>query len=167
MKYTPRNGRDDALAETLEPVLKGLGLCLVEATASRHKGGCQVRLILTKPDGIGTEECSRAHKAVVPRLELLLETRGFSLEVSSPGIARQIKDASEFACFTGRGLRCFVTDQAGWIAGTILAADEKAVTLEGEGGQVTLAYERIGKARLDAEYDRADHTKQGGEKSGH
>jgi ribosome maturation factor RimP len=155
MRYTPRDGKGEGggLYKALEPVVKGLGMSLVELSLFRYQGTCQVRITVAGEGNLGTDDCSRLHRALLPRLELALEGQDLYLEVSSPGIDRRIKDASEFAFFTGRGIACYRTDISGWTGGVIRAADEKALTLENRDGVILLPYEIIGKARLDSEID--------------
>ncbi|MDR1058029.1 MAG: ribosome assembly cofactor RimP [Treponema sp.] len=155
MRYTPRDGneREGALYNTLEPVVKGLGMSLVELSLSRYRGAYQVRITVAGKGSLGTDDCSRLHRALLPRLELALPGQELYLEVSSPGIDRRVKDASEFAFFIGRGAACYRTDISGWTRGVIRAADEKTLTLENRDGVILLPYENIGKARLDSEIE--------------
>jgi ribosome maturation factor RimP len=153
MRYTPRDGGRESLYDVLEPVARGLGMSLIELSLSRRRGASQVRITAWKEGSMGTDDCSRLHRALLPRLELALEGQDLYLEVSSPGIDRNIKDASEFAFFTGRGVSCYRTDTSGWTGGIVRAVDEKALTLEGREGVSVLPYEIIGKARLDSEIE--------------
>ncbi|GAB6391311.1 MAG: ribosome maturation factor RimP [Treponematales bacterium] len=158
MKFAAETGRgaeEVRVREAIEPVARGLGFSLVEVLVSRHRGACQVRVTVSGRDGAapGVNECSLVHRAIIPRLELALGGRDMSVEVSSPGTGRLIKSGSEFALFAGRQVRCYLTDISGWVCGTVRAADERAVTLEGKDGPVTLPYERIGKARLGSPDD--------------
>jgi ribosome maturation factor RimP len=70
------------------------------------------------------------------------------IEVSSPGTGRIIRDGSEFIRHIGRTVACYRTDISDWTAGVLVGADERALTLEGKGGKVTLNYEDIAKAKL-------------------
>lgn len=153
MRWTPR--KEDALFDSLEPVVSGLGMTLVESFASRHKGGtAQVRIVVYKDGVIGMEDCSRVHRAVVPRLDLAFPNEDYSVEVSSPGINRQLKDASEFALYTGRGVRCYRTDISDWTGGVIESADETELILKTpDNGSLRLPYNSIAKAKLDKSYE--------------
>jgi ribosome maturation factor RimP len=143
------------LAGHLETILQGLGLALIELQLVRHKGrkglpgGVRVHLVIYKPGVLGTEECSRAHRAIAPRLELAFPGQDVHVEVSSPGIARLIKDGLEAAHYRGRGVRCYRTDISDWSAGILVAADETGITLKGKEGSMYLDYGIIAKAKLD------------------
>ena len=158
MLYTPRRmdsrKPDDALFYSLEPVVKGMGMSLVELNVYHGKarggnaGSVQIRAIVYKDGATGVDDCSRAHKAVLPRLELAFPGQEIYLEVSSPGIDRIIKDGSEFVHYIGKGVKCYRTDISDWTAGVLAAVDEEKIILQGEDGNTELPYEVIAKARL-------------------
>jgi ribosome maturation factor RimP len=109
----------------------------------------QTKIVVYKKEGIGTDDCSRAHRAVMPGLELAFPDQDLYVEVASPGVDRQIKDASEFGIFIGRGVRCYRTDISDWTAGVIAAADQERLTVRSGTGETVLPYAAIAKARLD------------------
>lgn len=174
MKYTPR-GEDSQeeeclLYNSLEPIARGLGLGILELSLFRPRakkgapGTVQIKVTACKDGSLGVDDCSRLHRAILPRLELAFPGRELYLEVSSPGINRLIKDGSEFVHFIGRGVKCYWADAgkdfsagekkpsvdgSGWIEGILKEANEKGVTLETREGKINLAYEVIAKAKLD------------------
>jgi ribosome maturation factor RimP len=132
----------------LEEVIKGMGFDLIELAVSRHKGSVQVKAVIYNGSGIGTDDCSRVHRAVTPRLELAFPQSDIYLEVSSPGIDRLIKDSSEFVHYIGRGVRCYRTDISDWTAGILKSAGEEGILLKTEEGEIGLEFGIIAKARL-------------------
>ncbi|MCL2800789.1 MAG: ribosome assembly cofactor RimP [Treponema sp.] len=139
-----------SIREPLEAVLKGLGFALLELVVSRHRGSVQVRIVIYNGSSIGTDDCSKVHRAVIPRLELAFEGQEIVLEVSSPGIDRLIKAADEFVHYTGKGVRCYRTDISDWTAGILEAADEEGIYIKTKEGKVSLKFDIIAKARLDS-----------------
>jgi ribosome maturation factor RimP len=137
------------IRRALEAVLDGLGLRLVELTVSRHRGSVQVRAVIYNGSSIGTEDCSKAHRAITPRLELAFPGQDIYIEVSSPGINRLIKDGAEFACYVNRGVRCYRTDISDWTAGILESAGENEIVLKTKEGVIKLDFEIIAKAKLD------------------
>jgi ribosome maturation factor RimP len=137
------------IVSPLEEVIKGLGFDLIELAVSRHKGSVQVRVVIyNNGAGIGTDDCSKVHRAVTPRLELAFPGSDIYLEVSSPGIDRLIKDSSEFVHYTGRGVRCYRTDISDWTSGILKSAGEEGILLKTEEGEIRLEFDIIAKARL-------------------
>jgi ribosome maturation factor RimP len=159
MRFTPRVA--DPLFDSAEEAARGSGLSLLEWSLSPHRGSVQVRVTVCKagPSGaggaVGVEDCSRLHRALLPRLELAFPGRELYLEVSSPGIDRVIKDGSEFPRHIGRGVSCYRADTSAWTGGVLVAADERSLTLRGPGGEgdLRLELECIAKAKLDYSWE--------------
>jgi len=161
MLYTPRGNDprdpDVALYQSLEPVIRGIGMSLLDLSVFRGKGrggalgNVQVRVAVYKEGITGVEDCSIAHRGIFPRLELAFPGKDIYLEVSSPGIDRIIKDGSEFAHYIGRGVKCFRTDISDWTAGVLCRADEKGIVLRVKDDELSLPFEVIAKARLCGE----------------
>ena len=141
--------RDEAIYSSIEAVVSGLGMSVVEITISRHRGSVQAKLVVYKKNGVGVADCSKVHRAIEPRLSLAYPEQEIYIEVASPGIDRLIKDASEFRIFVGRGVRCYRTDISDWTAGIVVEATEERVVLKNSTGIVELRYETIAKAKLD------------------
>ena len=148
-----------ALRESLEAVVRGLGLALIELDVFRTKArkgspqaapsGVQIRAIVYKPGSLGTDDCSRVHRAIAPHLEQAFPGSEFSVEVSTPGINRVVKDGVELAHYRGRGVRLWRTDISDWSAGLLEEADEHGITIKGREGMLRLDYAAIAKAKLD------------------
>jgi ribosome maturation factor RimP len=126
-----------------------MDMSLVDMSVSRHKGSVQIRIIVYKSGNLGVNECSKVHHAVLPRLELQFPGQDLYVEVSSPGIDRNIKDASEFVHYLGRGIKCYRTDISDWSAGILESADEKGLVLKKGDDKMNVSYEIIAKAKLD------------------
>jgi ribosome maturation factor RimP len=155
MRHTAKDEENADIAcvrRQIEGVLEGLGFNLIELAVSRHKGSVQIRAVIYNGASIGTDDCSKAHRAVTPRLEMAFPEQDISIEVSSPGIDRLIKDSSEFAHYRGKGVRCYRTDISDWTAGILESADEKGVVLKTKEGAVRLEFDIIAKAKLDSGY---------------
>jgi ribosome maturation factor RimP len=159
MEYTPRKAGSrepaDLLFEALEPLARGLGMSLIEIFLFRRKGRggkagtVQVKITAIKPGTMGIDDCSRLHRALVPRLELEFPGGDLYLEVSSPGIDRLIRDGSEFAHYLGRGVKCYRRDISDWTGGRLQSAGETGIVLETGEGTISVPYDIIAKAKLD------------------
>jgi len=139
-----------SLRYSLEEVLKGLKFSLIDLTVSRHRGSVQVKAVIYNGAAIGTDDCSKVHRAITPRVELAFPESDIYLEVSSPGIDRLIKESAEFAHYTGRGVRCYRTDISDWTAGILESSDNNGIVLKTKEGAVKLDFNIIAKAKLDS-----------------
>ena len=71
------------------------------------------------------------------------------MEVTSPGMERNIKNAAEFALFVNLFVRVWDTEVTDWVPGKIVAATTASLTLELESGEKKeIEYHRIAKAKL-------------------
>ena len=161
MLYTPRGSNtqdaDEALYQSLEPVIRGMGMSLIDLSVYRGKarggspGNVQVRAVVYREGITGVEDCSKIHRGILPRLELAFPEKDIYLEVSSPGIDRIIKDGSEFIHYIGKGVKCYRIDTSDWTAGVLQATDEKGIVLREKDKEIALPYEIIAKAKLSGD----------------
>ena len=130
---------------------------MIELQVVRSHSAVQIRTAISKPvsdtDGfqsIGVNDCAKVHRLLLPRFEALLNSQDIYMEVTSPGMNRNIKNAAEFALFKGRTVRVWDKDISDWVTGTIETAssDSLTVTLSGSGETKIFAYEHIAKAKL-------------------
>ena len=139
-----------------EKIVSELGFHLVELKISPQNGVTQILATITGDDptvNIGVNDCSRVHKVLLPALEEILGTDNTYMELTSPGMERNIKNAAEFPLFLGRELRVYNKNVTDWVGGVLTAADDKSITLEetkedGSVEQKTLSFENIAKAKF-------------------
>lgn len=134
------------------PLVEGLGYSLVELHITPQKGLTRITAVIASKDpsiDIGVNDCSKVHHALLPHLEAILGTEDTYMELTSPGMERNIKNAAEFAVFAGREVRVWDKEVTDWVGGKILSSDQKSVTLEKEDGtSQTFSYENIAKAKF-------------------
>lgn len=140
---------EDELYRAVAPLLEGMGLAILDWSFIRGKERMQLHCAVFAKAGVGVDDCSRAHRIIQARSEVLYGERDVYIEVASPGIDRTIKDASEFLFYVGKGVRCYRTDISDWTAGRIVSADRENVTIQNVKGLVAIPYGIIGKAKLD------------------
>ena len=131
----------------IEPVVTGMGYELVDLQSSN--GGRLLRLFIDKPGGIVVEDCA----AVSRQLSRVLEVEGVDydrLEVSSPGLDRPLRKASDFERFAGQKaeVRMRTPGEGGRRFGVLRGAAEGQLKLELETGLVALALEDMERAKL-------------------
>ena len=122
-----------------EPIVSQAGFVLVELQVVPQKRSVNVTVVIAQKDAakdIGVADCSTVHHALKePLLDMLKRSEDdLFIQVCSPGLDRNIKNAAEFAVFVGRSVRVWSRTASDWISGIIQQADERQVTLEREGG---------------------------------
>ena len=135
-------------------VIDETGYTLVELQVVPQKGSVHITVVIASKDpakDIGVADCSKAHHAIQPKLMALLNKTEdeIYMEVCSPGLERNIKNAAEFAFFTGREVRVWDKNVSDWVKGKIKASDSEKLVLVSEGnGEITVAYNDIAKAKF-------------------
>lgn len=138
----------DRLRPVIGPVIEKMGYAIVELISQPRRSGLQVHLVIHRPTGVGVADCEEVYRTVLPRIEVSEDRRDIHLEVSSPGLSRNMKSGEEFALFVGRRVRVLMDDTAEWVAGTIRSADAAGFAMQGDEGERHIAFSEIRKARL-------------------
>ncbi len=134
--------------------MEALGYNLVELNIVPQHGSVRIAATVAMQDAskdMGVADVAKAHRALAPCLMSLLGKNEdeVSMEVCSPGVERNLKNANEFVMFKGREVRVWDKNVSDWVSGVIKSADEKCVTLEKEGESPrTIAYIDIAKAKF-------------------
>ena len=133
-------------------LVEGMGYKLVDLKIVPAKSITKISAIICSCDpavNIGVNDCAKVHRVLLPRLEALLGTEETSMELTSPGIEHNIKNAAEFEIFQGREVRVWDKNISDWSAGTIKKSDDRSVTLVSEDGtENTFNYPDIAKAKF-------------------
>lgn len=144
----------DAIRALVEPALISSGLELWDVEVSRDA----VRVLVDRPGGIDLDSlASLAGRVVSPLLDEhpeLTPTGHFSLEVSSPGVERNLTRIDHYARYIGTEISVKTSEAVAGARrhhGTLLSVDEQAVVLapkDGPAGEVLrLPLDRIDRAR--------------------
>ncbi len=131
-----------------EPLVQGLGYSLVELVVFKRQATWHIKAVISGAEGVGIADCTRVHRALLPRLEAILSSQDMYVEVTSPGLDRVLKNAAEFSLFVGKQVKVWNTDISDWETGTVSASDGESVTLTTDKGEVRMPYSKIAKAKL-------------------
>jgi len=150
----------DQLIGLLQPVVADLGYELWELEYAARAGGGLLRLYIDvlgdNPDGISVEDCEKVSRAVSQKMdESDPIAQAYTLEVSSPGLDRVLRTRQHFARFTGEPVQVEMTAKLNGrkrFAGRLTSVTEGAITLDTDGGSVSLPFDAIHKARLAPQF---------------
>ena len=140
------------LYKLIRPVADGLDMTVVEVQ-KQFPGPSETKVVITvmKNDGAtGIDDLEKFHRSVQSILELVIGRDNLSMEVGTPGLERNIKDAEEFAFFKNRAVRIYSTEKKDWVSGIITDTDEEGVVLDS--GEKIL-FSNVHKAKLDYRWD--------------
>ena len=160
MSATP--SRIEELTPEIEQVATAAGCELVHAEL---KGGV-LRIFIDKPEGVTLADCQYVSKQVSALLDVLdFGTGRYVLEVSSPGLDRQLYKPRDYARFVGRLVRVTLEDPAAGKKKTVVGrleafdlpegapeGDARVVVVEEpKGTRHEMSYRDIRQARLEIE----------------
>lgn len=134
------------------PLVEKMGYSLVELSQSTRRNTMTLHIVIYRKEGVSIDDCTTIHRALAPRLDMLLAPIDLYVEVSSPGLNRKFKTNREFAVFEGRAVRVLREDESEWDRGTIVRADDESVTLLlHEGEEKIINLNTIKKGKFDYE----------------
>ena len=136
-----------------ESLALSLGFSLVELQVVPQKGNVHITAVisaLSSESNVGVSDCGKVHRALEMRLSELLEKdrENIYMEVSSPGLERNIKNAWEFSVFKGKKVRVWDKNVSDWIHGSVLSSSSESVELETEEGKRVFLFDEIAKAKF-------------------
>lgn len=140
------------IEQLVEPVLEDLGVELVDLEYKREPKGWVLRFYIDKEDGVSLATCQEVSEVISPILDDADPIPySYYLEVSSPGIERVVKKASDFKKF--QGSKIFVNtlapvDKRRRFSGTLKEAFEDGFLIECEGREYAIDYGNVAKAHL-------------------
>lgn len=95
----------------IEVPITNLGYSLVEVSSRVKSNEVQVHIVIHREGGVDLEACAKVSRAVMSSLEEFFDSRDIWLEVSSPGLERNIKTWREFQIFNGLPGKIFRSGQ--------------------------------------------------------
>ena len=130
--------------ELIRPTVEELGYDLWDVVYEKEGPSYYLRVTIDKFEGITIEDCERVHRAIDPVLdEADPIENAYNLEVSSPGIERELRLPRHIVEFTGTGERVEVRffapkDGKKAVTGEISAYDAEAdkITLTADDGAI-------------------------------
>jgi ribosome maturation factor RimP len=135
------------IEDFLDTTITGLGY---EFAGLERPGSGLLRIFIDKSDGINVEDCA----LVSNHLSRLFLVEGIDygrLEISSPGMDRMLRKASEFNRFTGETarvkLRVPQNGQRNFV-GVLRGVSDESLKLEVDGESIDIAINNVDKSRL-------------------
>jgi ribosome maturation factor RimP len=92
----------DTVREAIEPTVSELGYSIWDITYQKVGADYHLEITIDSKDGINIEDCEKVHRAIDPILDEIDPIEGFYyLDVSSPGLEREIRTDEHIAAMVG------------------------------------------------------------------
>ncbi len=127
-----------------------------------------LRIFIDKESGVGIEDCSNISKGINLRLDVedIVPGSEYNLEVSTPGLDRQLKQKWHFQKVVGKKIAVQLSKSLGTISAVedkgliamkkfedvLVAADEENLFFEIRKNKVKIPFSAVEKAKLVFEY---------------
>lgn len=141
------------LQAIITPLLEEECVELIETKVARTHRGFSLLFLVDRPKGgITLDICARLNRRIGDLLESRDEIEGsYLIEVSSPGLDRNLKNKADFDRCLGKQVKFFLNEMIGgkleWDA-EVRAAGEESVEVDARGMVLGIPYVKINKSRL-------------------
>ncbi len=142
----------------ITPIVEGLGLEVVEVAYEKKSSGMNLTVYIDKRGGVDLDDCERVHHAIDEPLDELDPTNGESyiLNVSSPGLDREIKSDKDFSRNIGEVLDVNTFKKIGLkksFVGELVSFDDEKITIKDKKGkEMNIERKLIAKATKHIEF---------------
>lgn len=158
------NSADEKIREIAKTAAVERGLDFVHSEIAGTKRNAVVRIFVDKPGGVTIEDCSllsRDVEAILDEMDVI--PSAYVLEVSSPGLERELYSLEDFRKFVGSKARLKLNIEIGGrknFRGTIDSVEDDLIRFTDRSiGEISFPYEAVSKANLL--FDITDDLKKG------
>jgi ribosome maturation factor RimP len=155
-----RKGMDVDVEALVRPVVESAGLELVEAAFRREGGRRVLRVTVDREGGVDLDAISQASERLSRRLDIEDVAAGsYTLEVSSPGVERPLRQPRDFERHVGEKVKVKTTEPfegSRTHTGTLTAADDEAIVVRTDAGERRIPVDGIRTARTVFEWGPAE-----------
>lgn len=139
----------DIVREAIEPTVNELGYEIWDVTYSKVGADYHLEITIDSENGIFINDCEKVHRAIDPILDECDPIESFYyLDVSSPGIERELRTAEHISRSIGQKVEAKLftaKDGKRSIVGILSAFSEGNVTITDDSGDVVLKQSEISK----------------------
>ena len=137
----------------LEPELAEMGYELIEVEFGQHGSKDILRLFIDREGGVTIDDCAAASRVVSALLDQsdFIDSR-YTLEVSSPGVARPLRRPKDFVRFLGEPIKVKTVEPVEGrkrVSGVLAGFEDGLVLVQSEGKDFQIHIENVKRANLD------------------
>ena len=138
--------------EIAQKAVLAVGLKWWGAVLRPQAGATLFQVFVDSPAGVTLDDCTRAAKQIRACFDAeQIDRADYHLEVSSPGVDRQLFTYQQCLGYLGQSVRCQLTHPLGGrrrFQGRLRAAENDQLTLQVEGEPVDIPWAQVAKIKL-------------------
>jgi len=142
--------------ELADPILTAEGFELVEIEFRREARGWVLRLYVDKEGGITVDNCAWVSQEIGRSLDVEeVISSPYTLEVSSPGLTRPLKQEKDFMKYRDRWVKLTTNEPIGnqrHFKGRLRGIERNEIRIEVNGEMIQIPLATIAKAHLEIEF---------------
>ena len=146
----------EKVREALAPEIEGLGYRLWDVEFVKEASEWYLRFTIDSDDGITIEDCEKVHRHIDPLLdELDPIEQSYHLEVSSPGVERDVRTPEHFAACVGETVEVKLfapIDGRKSYRGKLLGFENETIKLEDGGVEYGIPRDKASKIKTVFEF---------------
>ena len=139
----------------ITPILSYAGTELVDIEYRRESRGWVLRLYIDKEGGVTLDDCTRVSQEVGRSLDVEeFISNPYTLEVSSPGLRRPLKNEKDFMKYQNRWVKVKTlepVENRRQFRGKLLGMIDHSIEIETEGRVFRISLSNVAKANLEIE----------------
>lgn len=150
----------DIVRDIVLPHCKSAGLELVDVEFVKEGPFRYLRVIIDKEEGVSLDDCSAVSKFLNVKLDEIdpIEENYF-LEVTSPGVERELKKTEDFKRFAGKTvqLKLFTpVDGQKVLKGTLVGLEDQTIIVTVGNQNMEVPREKVSSVRLVVNFDQEE-----------
>ena len=139
----------ETVREAILPTVTELGYRIWDVTYQKIGADYHLEITIDSDEGINIDDCEKVHRAIDPILDEIDPIEDFYyLEVSSPGVERELKSEEHIELSIGQKVLCKLftaKDGKKSITGILVSQDKESVTVDEDGNETVVLKSEIAK----------------------
>ncbi len=156
----PSKNIASAAAELLGPTINELGYELWDVEYVKEGSEYYLRITIDTEEGITIDDCEKVHRAIDPILDEADPIEdSYHLEVSSPGIERELKYDWHFDAFIGSTVEVKLyapVNGVKSVVGELVAHSDEGVRVSCAGTEMLLPSDKVAKVQTVFDFDNIE-----------
>ena len=145
------NEIEEKLFKALEEVVSTKGMRIVNINISNSSSSPSIKIIIDAARGIGVDDCSFTSRLADDLIKINGYFDDYDIEVSSPGINRQLFSVTDFMLYKGFivkiKLKSGISNQKNFV-GKIKDVDEENIKIELDDSEIMINFKNVKKANI-------------------